>query len=109
MKEDRNSEGQRIAPRLRETLQRSDKLLTTLRAVALRAQNCEAFLAAAITKPSPGPLSAGIEGFTPKIELGSVSLTTYVNRWSASEYSWCPHSAIPLQNHRPSGPQHEQA
>ena len=35
---DRSSEGQRIAPRLRESSQRCDKLLTTLLAVKLRDQ-----------------------------------------------------------------------
>ena len=36
--EDTSLEGQRIAPRLRETKQRSDKLLMTLLVVKLRAQ-----------------------------------------------------------------------
>ena len=36
--EDRRSEGQKIAPSLRETRQRSDKLLMTLLAVELRAE-----------------------------------------------------------------------
>ena len=35
---DRSTEDQRIAPRLRETRQRRDKLLTTLLTVKLRAQ-----------------------------------------------------------------------
>ena len=33
----------------------------------------------------------------------SVSPTTYVNRWSASEYSWCVHCATPVQHNRPLG------
>ena len=37
--DDRRSESQRIAPRLRETRQRSDKLLKTLLAVKLRAES----------------------------------------------------------------------
>ena len=66
----------------RETRQRSDKLLTTLLAAKLKAQS-EASPAETITKPPPGPLRAGTGGF--RI---SVSLTIYVNRWRASEYSW---------------------
>ena len=38
-----------------------------------------------------------------------MSLSTYVDRWSASEYSWCVHYLIPLQHRGLSGPQHEKA
>ena len=64
--------------------------------------------AGATTKPHLGPLRALIEDFTSRSSL-SVSPTTCMNRWSASDYSWCAHYATPLQHHRPSGPQHEQA
>ena len=38
-----------------------------------------------------------------------MSPTTHVNRWIASEYSWCVHCVTPLRHHGPSGPQYEQA
>ena len=69
---DTSSEGQRIAPRLSETRQRSNKLHDTAfcqsesPGVGLSKQED-------ITKPPPGHPRAGIEGFTQKIEPFSVS------------------------------------
>ena len=55
-----------------------------------------------------GPIRAGIEGSHQRSRL-SVSPTTYVNRWDASDYSWCIDCATPLHHHGHSGPQNEHA
>ena len=59
----RSRESQRIAPRLRETKQMSDKQLTTLFIVKLGAQQWS-FSAGETKKIHPGPLRAGIADFT---------------------------------------------
>ena len=92
--EGQESSGQRIAPRLRETRQRYDELLTTLLTVKPSA-HCR-------SKAS----SAGIDDFTPNIEPLSVS-HHLCEKVECSEYSWCVHNVTPLQHHRLSGPQHE--
>ena len=68
-----------------------------------------ALSAGATTKRPPGPLRAGIDGFTPKIEPLSVSPFRVFQ--SVSEYSWCVHYVTtPLQTIDPlHGPQHEKA
>ena len=79
MQEDRNSEDQRIAPRLRETRQWSDRLFTTLLAVKFKLEpRREAFSAASSRlKTISVPLRARIEGFIPKIEPFSVIVGLY--------------------------------
>ena len=63
--EDRSSEGQRSAARLRETRQRSNKLITTLLAVKLTAQG-RGFLSRSHHQPPPSPL---IESFSVSRDL----------------------------------------
>ena len=67
--DDKSSEGQRIAPGLRETRQRSDNCS---RHCLLSNWEPRTFSAGATTKPPLGPLRAGIEDFTQKIEPVSV-------------------------------------
>ena len=62
------------------------------------------FNAGATTKPPPGPLRAGIDGFTPKIEPLNVSH----HLWEQVIQSIPGAFITPLQHHRPYGPQHEQ-
>ena len=102
-------ENQIMVPRLKDDRQSSDKLLPTLLTVKLRAQNWS-FSARATTKPPPGPMRAGWR-FLHRKWGHSESLTTCVKKWSASflwsAHSWCVHYVTPLQDNRPSGPQHK--
>ena len=76
-------------------------------AVKLRAQEW-CFPAGAASKPPRSPWELEYEVSHQRSSL-SVSRTTKLNRWSASEYSWYPHYSTPLLHHRPSVPHHEQA
>ena len=95
---DRSTEGQRISPRLRKIRQRCDELLNG-------EPRSDAFSEdRATTKPPPGSLTAGIDGFTAKIEPLSVShqATTWTGGVLNSEYSWLVHYATPMLNDKSS-------
>ena len=110
--EDRSLKGQSIAPGLRETRQRSDKLLTTLRFVKLRAKDRVRF---SQQEPSLNHLRTPWEqewNFSHQSSSFSVSPRTYICKQVESYRvflvsSWCDSLAA---QYRPIyGPQNEQA
>ena len=94
--------------RLRETRQRSDKLLTTLITVKLRVQK-QGFPSRSHHQTTFGPPESRNRRFHTKDQAYQCPSITYGTRWSASEYSWCVHHATPVQHNRPFRPLHEQA